>query len=96
MKKSKTKIKLKPAQNGYIVEIYGEKYVFKDGEIKDMLYHIRDMISAGGSRYSKRRIYITIAHGDKYECSDKDCVLCRRLNALYEEHPDDDKPLDEI
>lgn len=56
---------------GYVFDEYE-----KDG-LKDLLYDIRQMMDTLDSRYSKQRIQIQIVHGDKYECADKDCEICK-------------------
>jgi len=41
-----------------------------------LLWELVEWMGWGGSRYSRERIRIVIAHGDKYECRDVACKIC--------------------
>jgi hypothetical protein len=45
-------------------------------DLQCLLYDISEQLSME-SRYSKERISIKIVHGDKYECKDKECAICK-------------------
>lgn len=69
------KIEFKTAQNGLVMEVAGERYVYQDGDsdsqdierFADFLRTITDRYGPPTSRYSKERIYIVVEPGDKYE-----------------------------
>ena len=42
----------------------------------NMLYELTDAIFLFG-KYSQERIKISRVHGEKYECDDKNCEICR-------------------
>lgn len=42
-----------------------------------LLWHLVDALGEFGSRYDKERIRINIEHGDKYNCEDKNCEICK-------------------
>jgi hypothetical protein len=77
------KIIIEIISNGVVVKYPDEdkiSYVFdndKPEQCVEMLYNILDTLGMSGSRYDKKRIYIKIEHGDKYECKDKKCEICR-------------------
>lgn len=65
-------IKIKSADNGYIVEDKSSDtiHIFKDESVQDkveFVYHLLDMLGMLGSRYDKERIRVVIEPGDKYE-----------------------------
>jgi hypothetical protein len=42
----------------------------------DLLYTLLNMFEST-SRHDRERITIQIVHGDKYECKDKKCKICK-------------------
>jgi hypothetical protein len=80
------KITITPTRNGTYVEyddgenVDRASYTF-DAETdlegaQEFLYDIAEWVGLIGSRYDRNRIKIQIVHGDKYECSDKECKIC--------------------
>ena len=77
---------IKKADNGYIFMLkeadLGETLVFQELHedridcFADFLRTILDNYGPTDSRYSEKRIYITVEHGDKYLCPNKPCEYC--------------------
>ena len=70
--------------NGALLKLQDEPrpevFKFEDedpGGLVDMLQALVDYSGYLGSRYSRQRIQVRIIHGDKYECNDKKCGLCK-------------------
>ena len=92
------KLTIKPAINGALVYTEydasenesGEAscetmvYEFEEGKLDGLQSMLYDLISTFDSsgRYSEQRIKISIVHGDKYECTAKDCEICEEENAF--------------
>ena len=81
-------IKIERATNGAVI-YYNDGddsespsiYKFDEEDLDGLillLYDVRDSMSSP-SRYSKRRILVSIVHGDKYECKEKDCKICKEV-----------------
>ena len=76
------KIVIETTSNGSVVKYPENKvsYKFEENDlegIQEMLYDILEEVSLCTSRYDKERIQIKIVHGDKYECKDKNCKICK-------------------
>jgi len=78
------------------IENDGEKIIKEDrvfefddekgfGGLTSMFWEICNHYGWDGDRgrYSKERINFSLVHGDKYECSDKECQICKA--AEYDE-----------
>lgn len=77
--------------NGAIVEIknhadYNEgnpsKFVYAYDEdnrqsLLELMYVVNEFCDLSQGRYSKERIHVNLAHGDKYECIDANCPICK-------------------
>ena len=73
---------LKRAANGAMLSGNGEREVFEYDEedmggLVELLYAVGEQLAPATSRYSKERISVTIVHGDKYECEDRKCGICK-------------------
>jgi hypothetical protein len=56
-----------------------EQYEWEDDDkegLRSLLYGLLDEIETS-SRYDKQRVRIKIEHGDKYECKEKNCKICK-------------------
>ena len=84
------KVGIKTATNGYIVNMYGETTVFQEGNEIELLYYIKSNLVMDGGKWSEKDIFITEAHGHKYECTKKDCILCKRYDAIMTDEDEDD------
>jgi len=81
-------INIKTANNGFIMTTFDERQeeghqeevsVYHNNNMDDfieLLCDISELIGPQSSRYSKERILIQVTHGNKYECSDKECMIC--------------------
>ena len=79
-------IKIKPLGNGCMLSITEHRTTLHfahtfgkdnlDG-LQDLLYDILEHLQPTYSRYDKQKIVITIVHGDKHECKDKKCKICK-------------------
>jgi CO dehydrogenase/acetyl-CoA synthase epsilon subunit len=86
-KQAEINIVITPTSNGAVVKCgaAGVHEVFKfsadeenlDGAV-DLFYQLKGLLADHGNRYAKQRLEIRIVHGDKYECKDKDCEICRK------------------
>lgn len=81
------KITIETCKNGaYVIFDDGENedkmsYQFDEENLDglhELLYNIEETVGVMSSRYSEKRIRISIEHGDKYEC--KGCDLCKENN----------------
>ena len=75
-------IKIKRTDNGALLDHADGSTVYAYGEddltgLANMLWEICELIGPITSRYSRERISIQIKHGDKYECRDKKCSVCK-------------------
>lgn len=82
-------IKIETTNNGAVIKTCEgkEAFIFDNDDMDglvDLLYRITEILVIRNN-YSEKTIYITTAHGRKYDCNKKKCVLCERLNAIYEE-----------
>ena len=86
-------ITIKTTDNGAIVKVTGQydenferSYVFDEENMEGMeqlLWDLLDPIHLFG-KYSKERISITRVHGEKYDCEEKDCKVCKNTDAHEE------------
>ena len=89
---SKEKLTIELTENGAIVTIKGH-YDFTDGKeskrvyefdeeskegLLNLLYEVDRFCMIDEGKYSKERVDITLIHGEKYECKDKNCELCEK------------------
>lgn len=63
------------------------KFSADDGDLNgavDLFFCLRDIFADPRSRYAKQRLEIKLVHGDKYECEDKNCEICKesRINEV--------------
>jgi len=78
-------IKIKSASNGATVQIDSEEpevFIFDKDNLEgllELLYCIRNYfeLQYGASRYDEERVDIKIGHGDKVDCKDKKCEICK-------------------
>lgn len=79
-----TMITIKQISNGCVVKFGSSEqqaYIFgldNLSGLQEMMYDILEEIEPTNSRYSKQRLQVSIVHGDKYECKDKKCDICRQ------------------
>jgi hypothetical protein len=85
------KLTIEKVCNGIIITDYDEtenglveyKTIFEQKEedsvkyMQDALFYINNTLGELENRYSQERISINIVHGDKYECEDKECPICK-------------------
>lgn len=80
------KLQITTADNGYILkslDTHDGSHVFEVFEnenassIRTLIYSILDYFGETGGRYDEERVYVEIRHGDKYECNDKQCTICK-------------------
>ena len=76
------KFEIKRIQNGIHLISSGGEYCYQeiyDSEhdaFADFLRELCDQFGPTDGRYGEKRIYITVKHGDKYECPDAPCEYC--------------------
>jgi len=84
------KIIIEPVDYGAIYTIVNDEgharsvYAFEEDDLDDLVGMLHDLvedIGMDGSRHSKERIRVTVAHGDKFMCTEKqkDCPICANL-----------------
>ena len=89
------KFEIKNSKNGLVLNINDgedrETIVYQEPEylpekaeydlFKEFLYIILDNYGPSSSRYSKYRLKIVLEHGDKYDCKDTNCEICRSVES---------------
>ena len=87
------KIEIETVDNGAILRFAGNDgsaecscYPYQDEEQQDyMLYMLRDVVDClfgeDTTRYSSKRIHISWMHGDKYECKEENCEICKEAKS---------------
>lgn len=83
------KIIIEVADNGVFLSVHDDdpevrtnKEVFEFDEdnldeLQELHNTISDLIAPMSGRNSEKRIQHKIVHGDKYECKDKKCSICK-------------------
>jgi len=85
------KFEIKKSKNGMILDINDgentETIVYQEPEdlperfeydlFREFLCNILDNYGPNSSRYGKYRLKIVLGHGDKYDCNDANCEICK-------------------
>ena len=84
-----TKLKLERTANGVVVEFPSceegvppckECFLYDEDDLSGVvlaLYAICDWMGGRAGRHAKVRVAVRLEHGDKYECKDKKCKICK-------------------
>ncbi|MFH1222989.1 MAG: hypothetical protein V1647_01430 [Pseudomonadota bacterium] len=86
-----TKFEIKNGKNGLTLSINDgedtETIVYQEPEylperaeydlFQEFLFNILNDYGPSSSRYSKYRLKIVLDHGDKYDCNDTNCEICK-------------------
>ena len=81
------KIKVRYAQNGFIIEVKGEKpqvSELKDDEsdangVANLFWKMMDRLDCGGE-YDEERVEVRLVHGSDWECKMDVCQVCEDSN----------------
>lgn len=79
-------IKISRTDNGAVLLITGQydenrklSYVFDEEDPEGLIslfYEIKSTL-INDSKYSEKRVRINLEHGEKYDCKEKNCKICK-------------------
>jgi len=84
VKQGEMEIVITPTNSGAVLKYkpggVHEVFKFDEDNLEDavkLFYELRNLMADGGNRYAKQRLEIKIVHGDKHECKDENCEICK-------------------
>jgi len=77
------KFTIETSDNGIKIKGTGINAVFETTDNiekqQEFLYELINVLDWYTGRYAEKKLQVDITHGDKYECFDKECSVCKNL-----------------